>query len=169
MHRNDMALTPCPVSTRYGFGLFDHPHALFSVDFSIITASMLYYAATTKPTDRNLLGKRLLVFGTLFAAMQAAFSSLEMPGKQARWVHAPLMLVQLLEVVGALEVVERRGNRELGEMVTQEKGAAVSPGKGGTWRSRLEEEVGLGGGDSTGDLGFVGRIENNEHGFGSVT
>lgn len=126
VHRNDMTLTPCPFSDRYGFGMFDHPHALFAVDFGIIGASMLYYASATKPTDRNLLGKRLLAFGAMFASMQAVFSFLEMPGKQARWVHAPLMLVQILGVVAALGVVEKTGDRKLANEIMKENGGNVS-------------------------------------------
>ena len=126
VHRNDMTLTPSPFSDRYGLGLFDHSRALFAVDLCIIGSSMIYYAAATKPADWNLMGKRLLMFGALFAAMQVAFLFVEMPGKQARWVHTPLMLAQILGVVGAIGAVERIGDRNLANAIAKEKAVDLS-------------------------------------------
>ncbi|KAF8541208.1 hypothetical protein BDD12DRAFT_829802 [Trichophaea hybrida] len=120
---NDMTLTPDPVSTRYGFGIFDYPKALFLIDFGLLLGSLIYYAATAVPDNRRLQTKKLLTLVALFVGMQALFSFVEIPGRQARWVHAPLFLLQILGAVGALDAIERRGDEVLGTVERKVKRA----------------------------------------------
>jgi len=116
VHRHDITLTPDPVSARYGFGIFDHPKILFVIDFGLLLSSLIYYSATAMPDNRRLQTKKLLTLGALFAGMQVVFSFVEIPGRQARLVHAPLFLLQLLGAVGMLDAIERRGDDVLGRV-----------------------------------------------------
>lgn len=103
-HRGDMPLSPTS-KPQFGLGLFDYPDLLFLVDYGILFSSMLYYYAVMPGK-----GLRLMSFGILFALLQAAFTFFDLPGRNARFCHTSIMLLQMLGVCWGMECVEGKDN-----------------------------------------------------------
>ncbi|KAI5797761.1 hypothetical protein EDC01DRAFT_629144 [Geopyxis carbonaria] len=102
VHRNDMPLTPFANSRTYGAGLFDlPPWMFFLLDYGILGAALSFYAGS-RPNGVKKAG----VLAVAGAALQAVFTFVGAPGTEARWVHAPLLMMQLAGMIWGVGMLE---------------------------------------------------------------
>jgi hypothetical protein len=109
VHRHDMPLTSDPSSQRYGLGWFDFNMPSFLLDLGLLLGGLIFYASSSLPATKRMRASRVGVLAFFFAGMQVVFNFIGVPGEEARWVHAPLFLVQLISVCCVLDVMEKSG------------------------------------------------------------
>ena len=91
----DVKVTPStPRSQELGAGQFDSPASTFALEVAVFLSSLAFYAWRVPSVRQDT--QKLLGVGAVLVAEQAMFSFGSAPTSEARFVHAPIFLAQIL-------------------------------------------------------------------------
>jgi len=96
-HRNDMRIFPSDAPS-LGYGLFNSSLITFALEGIIIASAYAYYVkqTTPKPQYKEESEKYTLYLGLLLALEHMLFAFNIMPSENVQFVHAPLLLMQVI-------------------------------------------------------------------------